>query len=525
MLQEKTRGNLTIEEQRLLENSLTELRFRYVQAVEDKGKPAAALMPANREPLRIIVLGSGTSVGVPTIGCRCEVCLSLDPRDNRLRPSVLVQYAGRNVLVDTTPDFRLQALRAGIDHLDAILFTHAPRRSPDGARRRASDQHPSAAPRFRSTVRPSTIAAVRRCFGYAFDGMEKESSIPKLESSTSSMASRSTSSACESRRCRCCTADARSTVSASGTPPLTSPTRATFPRSPSRSCKDWTCCFWTLCATSLTRPTRPWSSALEFVEKTRPAARLLHAHLPRPGARDHREHAAAPRAPGLRHARSHGREAHAVTDAAHLPQPGTRLDGEFGPAARSPSATSTASTPDTAGSSAASSRSPANGAGTLGHDLRPASHQGRGAGARAAPADDARRALPACMAEEGIEQVLILPFKPEIAGVVARGVRAGHPGGEARRARGAGGREFPLRPPAGGRHPASGGTREGFGFLTERGSRNQVARAHDQQQRRSGAWWRRERWRWRHACWSGPTGSRARLFRDAGSAPPRPSRR
>src|SRR5262249_35604099 len=76
-------------------------------------------------PLTIKVLGSGTSVGVPTIGCHCAVCTSTDPRDNRMRPSILVSYEGRNILVDTTPDFRAQALRARIDHLDAVVFTHA----------------------------------------------------------------------------------------------------------------------------------------------------------------------------------------------------------------------------------------------------------------------------------------------------------------------------------------------------------------------------------------------------------------
>ena len=59
-------------------------------------------MPA-RPPLKITVLGSGTSVGVPTIGCHCAVCTSTDPRDNRMRPSILVSYEGRNVLIDTTP--------------------------------------------------------------------------------------------------------------------------------------------------------------------------------------------------------------------------------------------------------------------------------------------------------------------------------------------------------------------------------------------------------------------------------------
>ncbi len=80
-------------------------------------------------PITITVLGSGTSVGVPTIGCPCAVCHSDDPRDKRLRPSVLVSFEAegrtRNVVIDTTPDFRVQALRAGFTWLDAILYTHA----------------------------------------------------------------------------------------------------------------------------------------------------------------------------------------------------------------------------------------------------------------------------------------------------------------------------------------------------------------------------------------------------------------
>src|SRR6187401_2680794 len=73
----------------------------------------------------ITVLGSGTSMGVPTLGCDCKVCTSSDPRDNRLRPSVMVQFDGRTILIDTTPDFRQQALRAHILRIDAILYTHA----------------------------------------------------------------------------------------------------------------------------------------------------------------------------------------------------------------------------------------------------------------------------------------------------------------------------------------------------------------------------------------------------------------
>ncbi|RPI10391.1 MAG: MBL fold metallo-hydrolase, partial [Acidobacteriales bacterium] len=54
-----------------------------------------------QQRLKIVVLGSGTSVGIPMVGCRCKVCLSTDPRDNRSRPSVLLQYGGRNVVIDT----------------------------------------------------------------------------------------------------------------------------------------------------------------------------------------------------------------------------------------------------------------------------------------------------------------------------------------------------------------------------------------------------------------------------------------
>jgi phosphoribosyl 1,2-cyclic phosphate phosphodiesterase len=72
----------------------------------------------------LTVLGSGTSMGVPTIGCDCAVCRSSDPRDRRTRPSVMISYGGRQVLIDTTPDFREQALREKIIQLDAVLYTH-----------------------------------------------------------------------------------------------------------------------------------------------------------------------------------------------------------------------------------------------------------------------------------------------------------------------------------------------------------------------------------------------------------------
>jgi phosphoribosyl 1,2-cyclic phosphate phosphodiesterase len=75
-------------------------------------------------PLKVIFLGTGTSGGVPMIGCDCEVCTSTDKKDKRLRSSILVQSAKTTLVVDTGPDFRYQMLRQKIKHVDAIVFTH-----------------------------------------------------------------------------------------------------------------------------------------------------------------------------------------------------------------------------------------------------------------------------------------------------------------------------------------------------------------------------------------------------------------
>ena len=69
-------------------------------------------------------MGTGTSQGVPVIGCKCPVCTSSDPRDKRMRSSALVRCGGMTILVDAGPDFRTQMLREGVGHLDAILLTH-----------------------------------------------------------------------------------------------------------------------------------------------------------------------------------------------------------------------------------------------------------------------------------------------------------------------------------------------------------------------------------------------------------------
>lgn len=74
--------------------------------------------------MNITFLGTGTSQGVPVIGCSCEVCQSLDFRDQRLRASIHIAVEGQSFVVDTGPDFRMQMLREGIKKLDAVLFTH-----------------------------------------------------------------------------------------------------------------------------------------------------------------------------------------------------------------------------------------------------------------------------------------------------------------------------------------------------------------------------------------------------------------
>jgi phosphoribosyl 1,2-cyclic phosphate phosphodiesterase len=74
--------------------------------------------------MKLTFLGTGTSTGVPSIACDCETCRSDDPRDKRLRVSILIEHAGKTILVDTSSDFRQQALRANIRKLDAVLITH-----------------------------------------------------------------------------------------------------------------------------------------------------------------------------------------------------------------------------------------------------------------------------------------------------------------------------------------------------------------------------------------------------------------
>jgi phosphoribosyl 1,2-cyclic phosphate phosphodiesterase len=131
------------------------------------------------ERASILVLGSGTSVGVPMIGCRCKVCASTDPRDKRLRPSVLLRFGDQRVLIDTTPDFRYQALRFNIDRLDAILYTHSHADHILGL----DDVRPFNFMQKRDIpiyASAEALITIRRTFQYVFDESPSESSRPRL---------------------------------------------------------------------------------------------------------------------------------------------------------------------------------------------------------------------------------------------------------------------------------------------------------------------------------------------------------
>jgi phosphoribosyl 1,2-cyclic phosphate phosphodiesterase len=130
--------------------------------------------------MKITVLGSGTSSGVPLLGCDCPVCTSADPRDQRLRPAVVVSYNGFNVVIDTPPDFRTQALRARLERVDAILFTHAHADHIMGLDdvRPFNFKHRSRIPIYGAA---DTIDTIRRVYHYIFDERSHVTFVPQLD--------------------------------------------------------------------------------------------------------------------------------------------------------------------------------------------------------------------------------------------------------------------------------------------------------------------------------------------------------
>lgn len=122
-------------------------------------------------------------MGVPTLGCHCAVCESRNPLDKRTRPSLLLQYGGRNVVIDTTPDFRFQALRARLERLDAVLYTHGHADHILGLDdiRPFNLKQKSAVPIFAAA---ETLAILRRQFAYVFDSAPTPSSLPGVKEHT-----------------------------------------------------------------------------------------------------------------------------------------------------------------------------------------------------------------------------------------------------------------------------------------------------------------------------------------------------
>jgi len=130
--------------------------------------------------LKITILGSGTSHGVPMIGCHCEVCTSPDPRDKRMRPSIIMGIDGYNVLVDAAPELRLEMIATNIDVAEAVLLTHGHADHLHGIDdvRRFNEQLGRAVPVYGT---PALLADIRIRFPYIFSHNGLGGGIPSIE--------------------------------------------------------------------------------------------------------------------------------------------------------------------------------------------------------------------------------------------------------------------------------------------------------------------------------------------------------
>lgn len=130
--------------------------------------------------MKVTILGSGTSTGIPMVGCSCPVCTSADSRDTRTRASLLVELAGKFILIDTSPDLRRQALREKIPHIDAVLFTHTHADHVNGIDdlRGYHLLHKRVIPCYGDR---ETIAHLAHNFSYIFSGAQQGVYTPLLE--------------------------------------------------------------------------------------------------------------------------------------------------------------------------------------------------------------------------------------------------------------------------------------------------------------------------------------------------------
>jgi phosphoribosyl 1,2-cyclic phosphate phosphodiesterase len=130
--------------------------------------------------MKITILGSGTSTGIPMVGCHCQVCDSTDLHDKRTRASIMVECAGKRILVDTSTDLRSQMLREAVPQIDAVLLTHTHADHIHGIDdlRGFHFIHRRIIPCYGS---PETMEQVTARFGYIFEGLSSEGYSPLME--------------------------------------------------------------------------------------------------------------------------------------------------------------------------------------------------------------------------------------------------------------------------------------------------------------------------------------------------------
>lgn len=131
----------------------------------------------------LLILGSGTSTGVPMIGCRCPVCSSMDPRNQRSRCSALIRCGGTHILIDTATDLRFQALREGVEQIDAVLYTHTHADHVHGIDelRSFNLQGDQSIPLYGS---PECVATLQQTFPYIFMSADHGGFRPRLRLET-----------------------------------------------------------------------------------------------------------------------------------------------------------------------------------------------------------------------------------------------------------------------------------------------------------------------------------------------------
>jgi len=130
--------------------------------------------------MKVTILGSGTSMGVPTLTCKCPVCRSTDARDKRLRSGVWIQANGHSILIDVSIDFRQQALAHDIADVDAVLITHTHSDHVAGIDdlRIYNMVHKK---RIRVYARPSNAEELRRRFDYCFNPVQRGGGVPEID--------------------------------------------------------------------------------------------------------------------------------------------------------------------------------------------------------------------------------------------------------------------------------------------------------------------------------------------------------